>query len=246
VVVFFGGIQVEARRYARQPRRARQDLRDYPIYTIPEAASYLGMSLRTLYRWISDEPLWTPAGKAGQVQLLSFNDLAQVHFIEFIRRHAGISMQKAKEILRNARLETQSQYPLLNRNIKVLFKHILLDRPQRGRVVRHVVDLSQHRQFVMQNVVDMFATRVRRNSKGQLEQIYPWRHYRPGDRRRPVTLDPSVMSGLLVITGTRIPARLLRSRRQSGEKIPALAQEYELEEAVVRQALRHLGLRKAA
>jgi uncharacterized protein (DUF433 family) len=230
----------------REARRVEQDLRDYPTYTIPEAAVYLGMSRRTLYRWISDNPLWAPAGISDHVQLLSFKDLAQAHFIEFIRKHAGISMQKAKEILRNAQLETNSQYPLLNKNIKVLFRHILLDKPRRRGVSRHVVDLSQHRQFVMQHVVDLFATRIRRNKRGELERIYPWRFYRRGDKRTPVTLDPDVMSGRLVITGTRIPARLLMSRKENGEGIPALAEDYKIKEAIIEQALRHLGLRKAA
>jgi uncharacterized protein (DUF433 family) len=230
----------------REARRAEQGLSDYPTYTIPEAAIYLGMPRRTLYHWISDNPLWTPAGRADHLQLLSFKDLAQAHFIEFIRKHASISMQKAKEILHNAQLETNSQYPLLNRNIKVLFKHILLDKPGHGRVARHIVDLSQHRQLVMQHVVDMFATRIRRNREGELEQIYPWRLYRRGDRRRPVTLDPNIMSGRLVVTGTRIPARLILSRKQSGEKITALAEDYRIETAIIRQTLRHLGLHKAA
>jgi uncharacterized protein (DUF433 family) len=98
----------------------------------------------------------------------------------------------------------------------------------------------------MQHVVDLFATRIRRNSTGELEQIYPWRLYKRGDKRRPVTLDPNVMSGRLVITGTRIPARLLLSRKENGERIPALAEDYRIKEAIIEQALRHLGLRKAA
>ncbi|MGA8012761.1 MAG: DUF433 domain-containing protein [Candidatus Acidiferrales bacterium] len=230
----------------REARRRNQDVRDYPIYTIPEAAAYLGMPQRTFYNWLSDHPLWAPAGKGTKVQLLSFRDLAQAHFIEFIRKHAGISMQKAKEILHNAQLETNSRYPLLDRNIKVLFKHILLDKPARGRVARHVVDLSQHRQFVMQHVVDLFATRVKRDRRGELEQLYPWRLYKVGDEAKPVTLDPDVMSGRLVITGTRIPARLLWARRKSGEKISAIAHDYDIGEEIVVQALRHLGIPKAA
>lgn len=231
----------------RVPRLPHQGLNDYPTYTIPEAAVYLGMPRSTLYSWVSYKRLWTPAGKSSNsVQLLSFKDLAQAHFIEFIRRHAGISMRKAKEILRNAQLETGSQYPLLNRDIKVLFRHILLDKPARGRVARHVVDLSQHRQLVMQHVVDMFATRVRRNRKGDLEQIYPWRLYRRGDRRRPVTIDPNIMSGRLVVTGTRVPARILVTRQQAGETINSMADDYGIETATIRQALRHLGLHKAA
>lgn len=207
---------------------------------------YLGIPRRTLYHWISDNPLWSPPGTEANNRLLSFNDLAQAHFIEFIRKHAAISVRKAREILHNAQLETDSQYPLLDKNIKVLFRHILLDKPARGYKARHIVDLSQHRQFVMQHVVDLFATRIRRGKKGELEQIYPWRLYVQGNQDRPVTIDPQVMSGRLVITGTRIPVKVVWSRKESGEKIPALAQDYGITEQIIEQALRHVGLPKAA
>lgn len=229
----------------REARRIDQSLRDYPLYTVPEAAIYLGMPQRTLYRWVSDDPLWSP-GADAETKLLSFNDVAQFHFIEFIRKHAGISMPKAREILRNARLETNARYPLLDRNVKVLFHHVLLDRPRRGRKPRCVVDLSQHRQIVMQHVVDLFATRVRRDNSGELVQIYPWRLYKAGSIDRPVTLDPDIMSGRLVVTGTRVPARVLWLRKQSGETVRDLAREYRLSRRTVALTLKHLGLPQAA
>jgi len=231
----------------RKPRTHNQDLRDYPVYTVPEAARYLAMPLRTLYHWLSDNPLWTAAGSDFDVQLLSFKDLAQSHFIEFIRRHAAISTRKAREILKNAQLETNSPYPLLDKNIKVLFQHILLDHPARKRVPRHVVDLSHHRQLVIHEVVDLYATRIQRNTKGELQRLYPWRLWnRDEDGRKPVTIDPNIMSGRLVVTGTRIPVDVLLNRKNAGESVPDLSKDYGLSEQAINDALRHLALRKAA
>jgi uncharacterized protein (DUF433 family) len=195
---------------------------------------------------VYDKPLWSVSGSERPVRLLSFKDLAQAYFIEFICKHVGISGSKAREILNNARLETKSRYPLLRKNIKVLFKHILMDKPATGNRRRHVVDLSQHRQLVMEEVVDLFASRIRRNAQGELEQIYPWRLWKEGDKRRPVTIDPRIMSGRLVITGTRIPVQMVVLRKKSGEQIREIAKDYGLTQETIRQALRHLGLRKAA
>lgn len=230
----------------RTPRKRGQDLRDYPTYTIPEAADYLAIPKRTLYHWVSDDPLWRSAGVDEESRLLSFRDVAQSYFIEFIRRQVGISGRKAREILQRARQETNTAYPLLDKNIKVLFKHIVHDRPAKGRIPRHVVDLSQYPQYVMSEVVDLFATRFIRNSKGEMQQIFPWRFYQRGDELRPVTLDPDILSGRLVITGTRIPVKVVWERERAGETLPDLANDYGLSEQAITDALRHLALPKAA
>ena len=231
----------------RTPRRPSQDLRDYPVYTLAEAARYLGMPGRTLYHWLSDNPLWTAAGADFPVRLLSFKDIAQSYFIEFIRRHAGISARKAREILRNAQLETKTPYPLLDKNIKVLFRHILLDQPAKKKAPRYVVDLSQHRQLVIHEVVDLYASRIQRNAKGELERLFPWRLWNKDQNgRRPVTIDPNIMSGRLVVTGTRIPVDILLYRKRSGESVPDMSKDYGIPEQAVKDALSHLALRQAA
>ena len=235
-----------SQRIEREPRRANQNLLEYPTYTIPEAALYLGMPKRTLQSWVYDKPVWSVSGFEQRVRLLSFKDLAQAYFIEFICKHIGISGRMAREVLKNAQLETKSRYPLLHQDIRVFFKHVLIDKPATRKWRRHVVDLSQNRQLVMEEVVDLFASRIRRNAKGELEQIYPWRLWKEGDKRRPVTIDPRIMSGRLVITGTRIPVQTIALRKKSGEQIRDIARDYGLKQETIKQALRHLGLRKAA
>jgi DNA-binding transcriptional MerR regulator len=96
----------------RTPRKADQDLRDYPTYTISEAAAYLAIPSRTLYHWVSDDPLWRSAGIEEQTRLLSFRDVAQSYFIDFIRHHVRIPGKKARELLARAKQETGTAYPL--------------------------------------------------------------------------------------------------------------------------------------
>jgi uncharacterized protein (DUF433 family) len=190
--------------------------------------------------------MWSISGSEHPTRLLSFNDLAQSYFIDFIRKNVGISAGKAREILKNAKLETNSPYPLLDRNVKVFFKHILMDIPARRRRPRQLVDLSQHRQLAMEEVVDLFATRIRRNKSGEIVQLFPWKHWKRDDDRTPVTIDPNVMSGRLVITGTRIPVHVVAMRKRSGEEVRDLARDYGIPQVIIKQALRHIGLRKAA
>lgn len=229
---------------AHAPRKPDQDLRDYPTYTIPEAAAYLAIPRRTLYHWVSDDPLWRTAGIDEDTRLLSFRDIAQSYFIEFIRHHTHTTHRNAREILERAKQETGTAYPLLNKNIKVVLNHVVYDR-KKGRS-RIIVDLSRYPQLMMSAVVDHFATRFIRNKRGEMAQIFPWRFYTPGDTSRPVTIDPDILSGRLIVTGTRIPVRVMWDRREAGEDVPTLARDYGLTEKIITDALRHLALRKAA
>lgn len=230
----------------RVPRKPNQELRDYPIYTVAEAATYLAMPKRTLYHWVSDDPLWARTSGTDDL-LLSFQDLAQTFFVEFVRRHAHISVEKARGILLRAKEVTGSPYPLLDKNIKLLFRHIVHDRPARGRRKRQIVDLSQYPQYVIPDVVDLFAQRISRDRKGQLRAIFPWRHYAPGKNEdRPVSVNPEVLSGRLVVTGTRIPAQTIWERTRTGESVSTVADDYGISEKLVNDALRHLVLRKEA
>src|SRR5206468_30410 len=148
----------------RIPRERGQRLRDYPTYTIPEAAFFLGMSRRTLHRWILEKPLWKVSGAEYAVPLLSFRDIAQVYYVELIpTRIQGVGADVTK--------------------------------------------------------------------------LYPWRYWIPGKREEtPVTIDPEIMSGRLVITGTRIPVQVLLSRKNAGESVQRIANDYDLSAETVNLA----------
>jgi uncharacterized protein (DUF433 family) len=221
-------------------RKRGEDLRDYPTYTIPEAAKILGMSRRTLQSWVVDDPIWKVSGAKFDVPLLSFRDIAQAYYVEIVRKHFYLSMRRTRDVLELARKESRAQYPLLNKNIRLFFQHIILTKPARGKQPRRDVDLTQHRQLGISQVIDQFATRIQRDSKGEGFQLFPWRYWTPGDDSKPVTIDPEVMSGRLVVTGTRIPVQILWTRKLSGESIPRLASDYDLGQEAINRALSHI------
>jgi uncharacterized protein (DUF433 family) len=228
---------------SRVPRARGQSLQIYPTYSIPEAALILAMPSRTLQSWVYDKPFFPVAGSNQPQQLLSFKDLAQFYFLRFIRRNAGISEERARDLLQFAQEVTQTEYPLLDEDISVLNRHVFLNRNNA------VMDLIHPRgQFVFHEIVSIFASRIDRNKRGLVTRLYPWRLWRDKDVRRPVSIDSNIMSGRLVITGTRIPVVVVATRKKSGESISEIARDYCISQQRVTESLRHLplALRKAA
>lgn len=224
----------------RIPRSRGQDLRDYPTYTIPEAATYLGMSRRTLQSWIADDPIWKVSGAHLAVPLLSFRDVAQAYYVQIVRKHFHLSMRQAREVLRVVQKESSAQYPLLGKNVVLFFKHIILIKPARGKQPRRNIDLTKSRQLGISEVIDLFKTRIKRDKKGESEKLFPWRYWTPGDETQPVEMDPQIMSGRLVVTGTRIPVQVLWNRSQANESVSRLADDYGIDETRINLAISHL------
>jgi uncharacterized protein (DUF433 family) len=228
---------------SRISRARGQSIREYPTYSIPEAALILAMSTRTLQSWVYDKPFFDVSGSDQQQRLLSFKDLAQFYFLKFVRQHARISDAKARELLQYTKEVTGSKYPLLHENIRVLPRHVFL-KNQAG-----VLELIRPRgQYVFEEIVSIFASRVDRDKRGSIIRLYPWRLFKEGDIRRPVSIDPNVLSGRPVITGTRIPALVIATRRRKGESIRDIAKDYGISRKRVTESLRHLPIeiRKAA
>jgi uncharacterized protein (DUF433 family) len=228
---------------SRISRAHGQSLRDYPTYSIPEAALILAMSPRTLQSWVYDRPFFPVSGSDQPQQLLSFKDLAQFYFLKFVRQHARLSDAQARGVLQYTKEVTRSEYPLLDEDISVLPRHVFLTQKNK------VLDLINPRgQFVFREIVSIFASRIDRDKRGLMVRLYPWRLWRDGDERRPVLVDPNILSGRLVITGTRIPAIAVATRKKSGESVKDIARDYGISQQRVTESLRHLhiGIRKAA
>jgi len=228
----------------REPRTSREGIRDYPTYTIPEAALILAMPPRTLQSWVYDRPIFTVAGSRDESQkLLSFKDLAQFYFLKFVRRHARLSDGQARKLLQYAKEVSGSAYPLLHEDIRVARDHVLWAHISKNSGEKVVLELLRPRgQYILHDFVNMFATRVDRDARGVMMRLYPWRLWKYGDKRRPVSVDPNIMSGKLVLTGTRIPALAVAARRKQGESVKDIAGDYDVPQRLIKESLRHLKL----
>lgn len=140
----------------------------------------------------------------------------------------------------NLRKETNSQHPIFIADLKIFARSLLFDKATRGDRGRVVVDLSHDRQLAIPEITDVFSKRILHDPRGQPFLIYPWREFKTDHISQPVSIDPEVLSGRLVVTGTRIPVSALvgmKIRRRTPQEI---ANNYGLDVETVEKALRHV------
>src|SRR5260370_8244612 len=87
----FSRVFQESDEVKRIPRRSNQSLLDFPTYTIPEAALYLAIPVRTLRYWVLDRPVWEIAGGDLDTPLLSFREVPQPYSIDLVKHQFTLS-----------------------------------------------------------------------------------------------------------------------------------------------------------
>jgi uncharacterized protein (DUF433 family) len=229
-------------RILKPTRKLGQSLRDLPTYSIPEAAAVLAIPPRTLSYWFSGaHRIFQPAGEYRTHSLLSFKDIAEAYMLYVLRHVHNLSAQSLRDSLLNLRKETKRSHPLFDLDIQVFSRDLLLDIPPRGKRGRQVVNLSQNRQLALGEVIDIFKKRILKDSQGHTLRVFPWRYFTEDNSARPVSIDPEVLSGRLVVTGTRIPVSVLLGMKESQRTTQQIAENYGLDIDTVEKALRHVG-----
>jgi uncharacterized protein (DUF433 family) len=222
--------------------RVGDDLRDLPTYTIPEAALFLGISPRTAGYWFCEKnKILKPSGRIGDVALLSFRDLAEAYVLAILTKFYDFPLRSLKGIVANAKKETRLERPLVQADLKVLFRNLIIEKPARGRQPRQMIDVAHHRNLVFPDFVDQLGKRILRDRENSPLRIYPWRLITLSDESRPVSMDPDVVSGRLVVTGTRIPVRILLGKKLAGKSTKEIAHSYRISVDSVQKALQHIG-----
>lgn len=233
--------------HRKKPTRNRgEDLYTFPTFTIPEAAQELGIDGWTLLNWYSKrDALLTPSAWYGEEEafaLLSFRDLEEAYKLHLLRTKFGQTMQYLHKALKDARNESKSKHPLIDCKL-VVFSYLALDKPARGRGKRKMLPLGFEgtKSQLIPEVVDAWGKRIVSDSKGKTVRMYPYRLAKNDDQSRPVSMDPDVLSGRLVVTGTRIPVRVLNARSLGGETPEQIASDYGISPDLVRKALIHFA-----
>ena len=218
-----------------------EDLRDLPTYTIPEAALFLGISPRTVSYWYSPgNDILSPSRRKNGASLLSFRDVAEAYVLAVLTKFYQIPLRSIHQVIANAKRETNLPRPLIQADLKVVFASVILEKPARGRSPREMVDLAKNRNLVFPSIVDQLGKRILRDISNTPSRIYPWRLAEQDQESRPVSIDPEVFSGRLVVAGTRIPVTMLLGKKRAGRSVSEIAQSYGLDVDTVEKALRHI------
>jgi uncharacterized protein (DUF433 family) len=144
--------------------------------------------------------------------------------------------------MRTARKMFRSHHPLQRVDaVKKCLRDLVYEKPRRGHHPRMITSIGRSPgQQMIKEVADLFAERIEND-----KVIYPWR-FADTDKSRPVSMNPFIMSGRLVVAGTRIPVTVLWGRKHAGITASEIARDYGLDRDVVEKALTHIGIRKKA
>ncbi len=229
----------------RKPVRAKgQDVRAVPTYTIPEAASFLAINTRTLFSWYEgDEPILKSSGYVGSVHLLSYRDLEEAYRVFLLREKYHFSLQFLRHSMRNARRMFHSQHPLQRADaIRECLNDLVYSQRARAGASRPTTSVGRNPgQRVFDEVVKLYAERIEANNF-----IFPWRYAATDHQSRPVSINPNIMSGRLVVIGTRIPVTTIIGMKREGMSAGAIANDFSLDVETIEKAIVHLGLRQKA
>jgi uncharacterized protein (DUF433 family) len=208
----------------------QEDPRETPIYSVTEAALYLRIARSTLRHWVKATPekravIEIPDAADG---LLSFYNLLEAHVVKIaIERDTWLHrVRYGVERLRER--APNSRHPLLEHELWTAsgYRDIFVKT-----VAGDIENISRGGQFEFRKLLSRYLSRIDKDDTG-LYQLRPYGFQH-------IALNHRVSGGRPAVKGTGILVAMIASRHRAGESITALAHDYEISTADVRDAIRY-------
>lgn len=227
----------------KQTLRWSGDLREYPRYSIEEAATYLGIPVSTLKSWTRGYSRITRGGTRRRhpaiIQLadpdrslLSFFNLAEAYVLRFARKQR-VPLNRIRLAMEYIREQWKDDRPLLHKYLETRGKSVFI------RELGLLVNASQHGQYGMEAILKRHLRGIRRGPDGLPEEIQPL-------ERGLISINPAYSSGEPVVRGTGIMVSILVSRRMAGDDPGLIARDYGINRETIEQAIKAYKRPKAA
>jgi uncharacterized protein (DUF433 family) len=237
-------------------RRAYEDIRELPSYSITEAAFYLGIPPSTLKTWFRGyrsamgrrhPPMLKPAD--GKRLLLSFYNLAEAQILEAARRR-HVSTKRLRIAVEWANEHLPGPHPLLTHEFKTEGKRMFVQK-----LVEGTVEATRFGQVVSEKMVPTlkkFLKSIIRDDHDlpiELHPIRPSRKAKPKEPEKekrvyvlegPLAINPKICSGRPVVKGTDVLASMLRQRAHANESLSDLAKDYDLDTREIYKVVKYL------
>jgi uncharacterized protein (DUF433 family) len=222
------------------------DSREQPLYTLKEAAYYIGMSSQTLSTWFCGRSYQSKAGKQRwqrvftpadpDLKLLSFYNLAEAHVLAATRFDHKVPFWAVREAIANvvAAKPEFAIHPLLSDDFFTDGKFLFLKK------LEEYVNLSSAQ--LPMDIIDSFLVRVLRDDIGPFK-IFPLRKGEPNDKV--ISIAAGVSASRPIIDEVGIPVMAIYRRYRAGEDQEFIAKDFEIDLAKVRRAIEYAEHRAA-
>lgn len=208
------------------------DIREIPVYGMPDVSNYLDLPRTTVEYWIS--------GKDPIVQLpsvnpprFSFNNLVEMHILSIVRTK-GVKLKRVRNALWSMRAQNpRSRHPLLEHRLLTDGVY-LFSKSLEGVLVNE----SKGGQSAFREMLELYLERIERDWKHAPLILYPFLREKSKTEPRIIQINPRVGFGRPVIAGTSITTAVIASRFNARESVADLAEEYERTPAEIEEAIR--------
>jgi uncharacterized protein (DUF433 family) len=211
-------------------KRAKEDPRYEPLYSIVEVSRYARVQPTTLRFWTRSQggSVLVPAGHKT-ITPLSFINLIESHVLVALRRTHKVPMQSVGRALEWLRRRYEVTHPLAELDLETDGLDVFINESG------HPVSASRGGQMGIREMLSHYLKRIERDPNKVPIRFYPL----PNDNSpMTVVMDPSVAYGRPVIEGTRITTQMVFERYSGGESLMDIADDYDLKMPVVEEALR--------
>lgn len=221
----------------------KQDIREIPNYSVVEVSNYLRMPVSTLRAWVRGQPNFKPLIKIAQTNPpnLSFNNLIEIYILHALTREYKIPMRKLRKGLKYVKKYFQSERPLLDKNFATDGLNLFLKESE------VIYDVSSELGQVQMNFIKTYLERIERDQLGLPIRLYPFSRTGKPEDPKLISIAPEYSFGRPVIDKKKIPVDIVAERYLAGETTDELAEDYNVSEAEIDEAIRYeLGFTKAA
>jgi uncharacterized protein (DUF433 family) len=224
--------------------RKHGDVRDFPRYSIPEAAFYLHIPANTLRAWTLGQNYITSAGRhrvfapiielAGKKdKLLSFYNLVEAHILRFTTEERGVPFQSVRKAIAYVHENIPGKHPLLTHDFETSGKELFV------RYLGETINATAHGQQAMREILEKYLALIPRDGLGLPIRVFPIHSKR-------LAIDPFFSSGKPIVKNKGIMASVLWGRSKSGETVAEIARDYGLTDIEVKEAIEDYEWRAAA
>lgn len=224
--------------FYRMPRKRRLrttgDIREFPRYSISEAAFYVRIPFATLHAWTQGQDYIAKTGvhrtfkplislADPENKLLSFYNLVEAHILRATtERH--VPFRNIRKALDYVHETIPGAHPLLTHDFETSGKELFIKH------LGATINATAHGQSVMREILQEYLILIPRDGQGLPLRVFP------RDSKR-LAIDPMFSSGKPVVRDKGITASVLWGRKKSGESEERIAADYGLTEIEVKEAI---------
>lgn len=228
----------------KRPLRTARDVRDFPRYSISEAAHYVRIPAATLYAWTKGQDYLLKSGHHRTFKplihladeengLLSFYNLVEAHILRFTTEVRNLPMQSVRKALDYVQETHPGVHPLLSHNFETSGKDLFIT------ALGKTTNATAYGQGVMREVLEQYLKLVPRDAQGLPKRVLPI-------NSKHLAIDPYFSSGKPIVKERGITASVLWGRSKSGEDFAEIASDYGMSPGEVKEAIEEYEWKVAA